>query len=174
LDGKSMRVRLFLDVDGVLNAVNPTGQWPDLKRARVNRFPICWSPTVVEFFNELSTRVEILWLTTWEERAQELLAPVLGLRAFQLAAEDTDPLSIHWWKHTVVQQWWENDPRPFIWVDDELADADSVPEWLGQLPEGQALAISPDFNDGLHQAHLDEIHQFVALHDDRPVSNLTE
>jgi HAD domain in Swiss Army Knife RNA repair proteins len=162
-DGR-VRVRLFLDVDGVINALSPTDRWDDLTHSRVDGFPIYWSPTVVRFLNELSSQVEILWLTSWEESAPNLLAPSLGLRPFGLAGRQTGAPRAGWWKHGWVESHWARDPKPFIWIDDELGYFSSVQNWLGELPINQALAISPDTSDGLCPDHLDQILGFLSLH----------
>jgi hypothetical protein len=160
-----VRVRLFLDVDGVINAISPTGQWEDLARSTVDRISICWSPSVVRFLNELSSRAEILWLTAWAESAPNLLAPSLGIRPFRVAGQPTRSPREVWWKHELVQSYWTTDPKPFIWIDDELGFFPFVHDWLDQLPPTQALAISPPASDGLCPHHLAQITEFVRLHE---------
>src|ERR1700712_4655390 len=71
---------LLLDVDGVLNAVRvdlPEG-W---LRGTFNGYVLSWDPTVVARLGELheSGRVELQWLTTWTELADQLLAEPMGL-----------------------------------------------------------------------------------------------
>jgi hypothetical protein len=71
---------LLLDVDGVLNAVRrdlPEG-W---RRGTYNGYVLSWDPTVVARLRELheSGRVALQWLTTWTERADQLLAEPMGL-----------------------------------------------------------------------------------------------
>src|SRR5215207_6012331 len=71
---------LLLDVDGVLNAVQPDlpAGW---RRGTYNGFVLSWDPTVTARLRKLheSGRVELQWLTTWTENADRLLAEPMGL-----------------------------------------------------------------------------------------------
>jgi HAD domain in Swiss Army Knife RNA repair proteins len=160
--------RLLLDVDGVLNAWPFVAQdrenpWNDYQNARVMGFPIWWSPTMVKRLLAVSTRVEVLWLTTWERDAQIKLAPALGLPRWELAGDrDLWPEGPDgWWKLDVARDLYERDPTPFIWIDDDYAFDDLAVRWIKSLPPGVAMAISPDSNYGITDAHLDLIEAFV-------------
>jgi hypothetical protein len=71
---------LLLDVDGVLNAVHPdlTEGW---RRGTYNGDLLSWDPTVTARLRQWheAGRVELQWLTTWTEKADELLAERMGL-----------------------------------------------------------------------------------------------
>jgi hypothetical protein len=66
----------------------------------------------------------------------------------------------------VVTALWEADPRPFVWIDDDLALFDGALDWLTGLPSDRVLPIIPDPTIGLTPAHLDVIDQFVTTHQD--------
>ena len=88
--------RLYLDVDGVLNAFpyatsddmrkgvfadeNPWGD--DWKRGEARDYIITWSPRLVDAINEALAHPdgpELRWTTTWEHLAPEYIRPLLGI-----------------------------------------------------------------------------------------------
>lgn len=166
-----MKPRLLLDVDGVLNAFpfNHTDEdnpWPDVRKAKVLGFPISWSPSLVDRLLTLAASVEVLWLTTWEHHAQEHLAPALRLPEWELAGVDPNPHDAYstWWKLDVARDLYERDLRPFIWIDDDYAFMSTASAWLESLPEGVALAISPNSCYGITPTHLALIETFINTH----------
>src|SRR5437773_1634515 len=91
-------VRLLLDVDGVLNAVtdHPGPHWDEWRTERVHEssnplsrgFTIRWAPAACQVLTDLhDDGVEVLWLTTWERSAIEMLGPALGLPVWHLAGQ---------------------------------------------------------------------------------------
>jgi hypothetical protein len=163
-----MSTRVFLDVDGVLNPETrkPPGPLTDWCTSSVDGVTIRWSPTVAQFISQLAIRAEVMWLTTWEEGAQVHLEPLMGLPRLELAGRDTLDAPWRWWKQDVVTALWEADPRPFVWIDDDLALFDDALDWLTDLPSDRVLPIIPDPTIGLTPAHLDVIDQFVTTHQD--------
>lgn len=162
-----MRARVFLDVDGVLNpeTTRPPGPLTDWCTSTVDGVTIVWSPMVAHSVGQLAGRAEVLWLTTWADRAQIHLEPLMGLPRLELAGRDDLDTPWRWWKHDVVTALWENDRRPFVWIDDDLPLFDDALDWVTSLAPGQALAIAPDPAAGLTLEHLDLIRRFVASHD---------
>lgn len=90
-----MSIRIFLDVDGVINL--PMGLMDDV-RGEVHevtrltlpnesgrRFPIEETISIqhdtLEFFRELPSHVEIWWLTGWRSSASETFDELLGIRS---------------------------------------------------------------------------------------------
>lgn len=159
--------RLLLDVDGVLNAVpfdsrSRRNPWPDYQRSRVNGFTIWWSPSMVARLVALSERVEVLWLTTWEDLAPLHIAPALGLPAWDLAGRDPNVHEVTgWWKFDVARDLYERDLRPFIWIDDDFAFWRPANEWMEGLPRGVGVAIAPTSEYGITPTHLDLIEAFL-------------
>jgi hypothetical protein len=109
----------------------------------------------------------VLWLTTWAERAQLHLEPLLGLPELALAGPAPSDVPWRWWKHDVVEAFWNEDARPFVWIDDDLPLFTEADDWVRGLPRDLVLAIAPDPVVGLTLEHLDEVHRFVASHEDR-------
>jgi hypothetical protein len=139
-----MKARVFLDFDGVLNpeSRSPPGPLTDWQTSSADGVTVRWSPTVARSIGQLASRAEVLWLTTWEDRAQIHLEPLLGLRRLELAGRDQFDTRWRWWKHEVVSALWETDPRPFVWIDDDLPLFTDALDWVTGLPAGQALPIS--------------------------------
>ncbi|WP_035803360.1 HAD domain-containing protein [Kitasatospora mediocidica] len=69
---------LYLDVDGVLNPVEPHPV-TDFDAHSVLDFRVLLSPRHGDWLRELEQVYELCWATTWEEDANTHLAPLLGL-----------------------------------------------------------------------------------------------
>jgi HAD domain in Swiss Army Knife RNA repair proteins len=165
-----MRVRVFLDFDGVLNPETrpPLGAFADWCASIVEGVPVVWSPTVARSISQLADHAEVLWLTTWEQDAQMHLGPLMGLPRFELAGTDDSDAPWRWWKHDVVTALWQTDPRPFVWIDDDLAVFTEAFEWVQGLPPDNGLAVVPDPSVGLTPEHLAIIERFIAFHERTP------
>lgn len=111
---------VLLDIDGVVNRVEhdePDEAWPD-EFSRDIRFPLRLSPTVINFFNEISRSgvAEIRWLTTWDAKAQAL-APKIGFDDFLLARE---PARDTGKSEAALELALRYPDRPICWLDDEV------------------------------------------------------
>lgn len=182
----------FLDVDGVINAGrrrprewHGIGRW---ERKRVltptkdNRGPweINYSNEVVKFIHEMSKIVDVIWLTSWDNDADESLAPALFLprglpNGFEMAQVDSGLIDFGmWWRaktlaiYTLLDKGDMNLPeeervpfrdRKIIWTDDEII-RDSV-EGLMKHADVQPLCIAPLDRDGLLPGNLDAIRAYV-------------
>jgi hypothetical protein len=155
-------VRLLLDVDGVLNAVCPVRPfvWDNYQQDVVMGFTITYSPTVAEFLRGLPEHVEVQWLTTWTDRANRYISPLLDLPQYIVAGQILQPQAT-WWKLAVARDFWEADQTPFIWLDDDIAFDSEAVEWLSTLSNEDYLAISPWTEEGLTAEHLDLVTAFI-------------
>ncbi len=164
---------LLLDVDGVLNAVAP--DLPEgWRRGTYNGYVLSWDPTVVARLREWheSGRVELQWLTTWTEKADELLAEPMGLpRGLRThSRDDVLPTGFEGrlgglsggWKLAAARAVAEAEPdRRIVWIDDDLADeAEDTSEWLAA--NGHVLVVAPDLSTGLTHAELDRVEAWLA------------
>jgi hypothetical protein len=163
---------LLLDVDGVLNALQP--ELPEgWQRGRFNGFVLSWDPTVTARLREWheSGRVEIQWLTTWAHDADRLLAEPMGLpRGLRTHSEArVAPTgfggryagSSAWWKLAHAQEVAEAEPgRRIVWIDDDLRERAAL---TGQWLEGnaQVLVIAPELWRGLTHAELDAVEAWL-------------
>ena len=163
---------LLLDVDGVLNAVQPDlpAGW---RRGTYNGFVLSWDPTVTARLRKLheSGRVELQWLTTWTENADRLLAEPMGLpRGLRThSRDDVLPTGFDgelrgisgWWKLAAARAVADAEPgRRIVWIDDDLAEqAADTSEWLAA--NGQVLVVAPDLVTGLTHAELDRVETWL-------------
>lgn len=161
------KVRILLDVDGVLNAVDiwDPPDWDNWLIKECNGFNILHSLDMGERIAELNAvdGVEILWLTTWELEANKWIAPLFGWPNFYLAGQrDFSTMERwNWWKFPLAKALWDKDQTPFVWLDDDLKWEQPALDWLDEVGD-DALGISPDTNAGLTVAHMEQIEQFVA------------
>ena len=163
---------LLLDVDGVLNAVHPVlpEGW---RRGTYNGYVLSWDPSVTARLREWheSGRVELQWLTTWTEKADELLAEPMGLpRGLRThSREGVLPTGFGgrlggvfgWWKLAAARAVAEAEPgRRIVWIDDDLAEqAAETGEWLAA--HSHVLVVAPDLWTGLTHEELDRVEAWL-------------
>ena len=163
---------LLLDVDGVLNAVQPAlpEGW---RRGTYNGYVLSWDPTVTARLRKWheSGRAELQWLTTWTEKADELLAEPMGLpRGLRThSREGVLPTGFGgelrgvsgWWKLAAARAVAEAEPgRRIVWIDDDLAtQAEDTSEWLAA--NAHVLVVAPDLVAGLTHAELDRVEAWL-------------
>lgn len=164
------RAVIFLDVDGVLNRFPGLGSVPrradefdDFRTARCNGFPITFSAKMGQRLERLDA--QIVWATTWEhdDLANKEIAPLFGwprLPVLHRGDHDERAGRFGWWKASAVQAYLEEHPRPFVWIDDDLAAsvAGGDVAWLATC-EQPRLLVSPEL--GLLPSQLDEIERFL-------------
>lgn len=160
----------LLDVDGVLNAVCPP--IPEgYEKTRSDGYGITFRRSLIDrvILLHRSEEVEVRWLTTWCNRARDILAPDLGMPEFVVEGEDLMlqvPEPNGWWKSTAAQRVSEAEPtRPLIWTDDDLEDAEQRGEvdWLKHRT-APTLAISPNWRTGITDEFMDRIEAFAERH----------
>ena len=77
--------RTYLDVDGVINSLNPLWgrYWPvprsELSVHRCNGFDIHLPDHMAALIGALDAQTEIVWCTTWEDSANHWIGPLVGL-----------------------------------------------------------------------------------------------
>lgn len=165
-----VRPLLFLDVDGPLI---PIGGAPPISEGRT-----AWAGTTADAWdgssNPLLSRLnpthgkrltalgcELVWATTWMADANEEVAPRIGLP--QLAVVDwpeAEEQAIHGlhWKTEALVAWAAG--RPFVWVDDEVSEADRA--WVAANHPGHALLHRVDPRVGLSDPDFAAIERWLA------------
>ncbi|MGW5917876.1 HAD domain-containing protein [Nocardia fluminea] len=131
---------LFLDVDGPLLPFGEDHECQPRNAVSNSHFSRL-RPEVGRWLAELPC--QLVWATTWEDDANAELAPRLGLPPLPV---------VHWpepsveheredrwfglcWKTRTLVDWAGG--RPFVWVDDEITDADRA--WVATQHHGPAL-----------------------------------
>jgi hypothetical protein len=109
----------------------------------------------------LALRGELVWATTWQQEANEVIAPRLGLPALPVVTwpddEPDPPWGVHW-KTAGLVRWAAG--RPFAWLDDEITDADR--RWVAGRHEGRALLHRVDPRAGLTAADFAAVRRWLA------------
>jgi len=118
---------LFLDVDGPLNpyAANPTKRPEGYETHRFFAGTRDWGKRGLRVWlspehgkHLLALSFDLVWGTTWEDKANEYIGPAIGLPElpfvhFPLTERTKTPALVRY-----------ADGRPFAWVDDEIMVAD--------------------------------------------------
>ena len=159
---------LFLDVDGTLLPFGASRPYPVYE----SRFgpPASDAPPLLTRIDPslgprlMALRCELVWATTWMEDANACVAPWLGLPQLPLAdwpdpAEEEDGAGgrLHWKTRPLVA--WAAG-RPFVWVDDEIGDADR--DWVSAHHPERALLHRVDHRYGITDTDLTAIAAWLA------------
>lgn len=169
-----MKTTIYLDVDGVLNAVSKKGPalhmtgWSQWETKPVNGWPILYSPEMVNAINELAAHEDITfkWLTTWTDDAAEILSPAIGIDGHSWGVLHGEQHAwggkAGWWKLDAIRDDWEDSTADrFIWIDDDISAERAALEWVADKPE--VLIISPNLYHGLTAKHVAAIRDFAGV-----------
>jgi len=146
-------MKLFLDVDGVLNSFGES-PWEDCESHLVNmdsKYMIRTSMSLGQSLLELG--FDIHWLTMWYTHANVHISPLVGFPSDLPVAGKHDP-SHEDWKYDAVLAHWLDTAEPFVWIDD-YAIPDSA-EY--QFPD--SLLIRPNPWTGITQEDINLIHEW--------------
>lgn len=166
-----MTTTIYLDVDGVLNAVSKrtpslkiTG-WDDWTIKRVGRWPIHHSPAMIAELNALAARDDVTfkWLTTWEDDAAKVLSPAIGLNGQDWEVLHGDQHAwrgANWWKLQAIRADVEAGAGNFIWIDDDISAEDHAIDWA--LSRDDVLTLSPSSTQALTLEDLNFAKSFIA------------
>jgi hypothetical protein len=166
-----MRPLLMIDVDGPLNpyAAKPhrrpegyltyrfmTPRWQAAQRDRLKAWGTPYKhikPLRVWLNPDHGTALtalpfDLVWATTWEQEANDYVAPALGLPGLPFVRwpdPRPEPAGGVFWKTPEIVAWAGG--RPFAWIDDEITDADRA--WVQAHHHGHALLRRIDPRIGL-------------------------
>lgn len=181
----------LLDFDGVINAISnkpPRHVW-DKEEWRTgvasdgagHEWKILAANPVLNFIRTTHETglAEIRWLTTWQDKGNTTLAPLLDLPTFPVMGKteynqhmSTDiplgygssPNITGWWKLRSAVTVLENEGRRLVWTDDDIRHENfgrrlqPVPQYVAM---GKALLVSPQTSLGLSRKQLTEIETFL-------------
>jgi hypothetical protein len=156
---------LFLDVDGVIipygaaavpdsATVALTG--PDTDNPLLDRIDPAHGPRLLEL------ECDLVWATGWLDEANEVISPRVGLPRLPVLPWSVDdigraPAELHWKTRDLITF---ADGRPFVWVDDEIRDADR--EWVAAHHAVPALLHHIDGHVGLTDSDIVTIEGWLA------------
>lgn len=181
---------LFLDVDGPLVPFGAEpGTYPvhatglDSRDTAAN--PLLYRVDPAHGGRLAALGCRIVWATTWEDDANDLIAPLIGLPRLPVvhwpppsttpppdaatAPDDGDrdgdggdePGGLHW-KTRALVAWAAG--RPFVWIDDEITEADRA--WVGAHHPAPALLHRVDARTGLTDADYAAVGAWLRMRDD--------
>lgn len=107
----------------------------------------------------LALGCQLVWATTWMADANDLISPRLGLPKLPVVEfpDDDEPEHGLHWKTACLCQWAAG--RTFVWLDDEITDADQ--QWVQAHHPGRALLHRIDPLAGLTNSDLALIRQWL-------------
>jgi hypothetical protein len=154
---------IFLDVDGPLipfkarAVARPVGRRADLLAEFGN--PLLDRLDPEDGARLLSLGCRLVWATTWMAEANEVISPLLGLPELPVVdwPDDEEPPVASHWKTAFLTRWAAG--RPFVWIDDEMTDADR--RWVQAHHPGQALLHRVDPQVGLTEKDFSAIRQWL-------------
>ncbi|GID28601.1 HAD domain-containing protein [Paractinoplanes brasiliensis] len=108
----------------------------------------------------LALGCQLVWATTWMADANDLISPRLGLPKLPVVEfpDDDEPKHGLHWKAAFLCRWAAG--RTFVWLDDEITDADQ--QWVQAHHPGRALPHRIDPLAGLTNGDLVLIRQWLA------------
>jgi hypothetical protein len=158
---------VFLDVDGTLIPLRarPAGSPLVGARALVPAEDATGNPLLdrldpVDGRRLLALGCHLVWATTWMADANDLVAPRLGLPELPVVEfpDDDEPERGLHWKTASLARWAAG--RTFVWLDDEITDADR--RWVQANYPGEALLHRVDPLAGLTDADFVLVRQWLA------------
>jgi HAD domain in Swiss Army Knife RNA repair proteins len=156
------RPLLFLDVDGPLIPIGGAGAPTHRRRAAVSGNPLLDRVDPRHGTWLAALPCDLVWATTWEAEANEVIAPLLDLPSLPFVEwpdDDLRPAAVHW-KTPHLVAWAAR--RPFAWLDDEITEADRT--WVAAHHPGPALLHRVDPRQGLTAADVAKVHTWLTTH----------
>lgn len=145
---------LFLDVDGVISLFgfsSSRGELPG-RLHWVDGVQHCIPEALGSRIERLAERFELVWATGWEERANEYLPFVLGLRFGELPVLTFGGRAVFGssdWKLDAIDAYAGD--RPAAWIDDNI---DQACEKWAKRREAPTLLVRTKSSVGMTEDHV--------------------
>ena len=153
---------LLLDVDGVLFPFRNASPPPGYLLVESAESTVWIKASHGEALRNLSSLFELVWATTWEHKANQIIGPALGLDQLPVI-EFNEGRAGETWKLPAVRRYVGD--RPFVWIDDELfMDAYRWAEGLSQ----PCRLVRPMAGVGMTDEQLQQVEAFGRFLRDRP------
>jgi hypothetical protein len=156
---------LAVDIDGVISLfgfdqpVEPgrTGQDAPGEFHLIDGMLHCIAMDTGPRLERLSETYEVIWASGWEDRANDHLPQILGVRAFPyLTFDGRARFGTAHWKLAALEEY--SGSRPLAWIDDSLDP--SCYEWADQRP-APTLLVPTESDVGLLDLHVDAIESWA-------------
>jgi hypothetical protein len=140
---------LLIDVDGVLNPYAARRTPEGFAEHRLAGFRVRLNPAHGAALRELAASFELVWATTWEEQANELIGPRLGLARLPVICFDFSATGGLKWPAIAAAI----GDRPAVWLEDDPWPRElvAIRERRAQIP---TLLLKPNPGIGLIPAHF--------------------
>lgn len=139
---------LLLDIDGVLNPYLadkvPQDYTRQLLTVRSVPYVVLLNPSHGKSL--LSLGYDIIWATMWEDHANQLISPLVGLPSLPVIHFPNSYVISDYRLHLkteIILNYMNNINRPYIWVDDEVSAYDRKFLQLKSLVPCDTLRIDP-------------------------------
>ena len=161
---------LFLDVDGVVNALARTRPHPwgvtDVVMASPSFTERAWPIYTSDKIGPalLGLGVNIVWLTTWKYDANTAISPLVGLPTDLPVGDKPRRFSdFQGWKTEVVIEHLGIYNHPVIWVDDEAIPM-NFEQWAAEdFPHTEVLTVRTNPFTGLLPDEVEQIQEWLDL-----------
>jgi hypothetical protein len=151
---------LAVDVDGVISLFGFEDP-PDRSVARfelIDGMVHCISTAAGERLKRLSEHFDLLWATGWEDRANDRLAPLLGLPDLPwLSFDGAARFGSAHWKLGPLDEYGKG--RALAWIDDSFDESCFV--WA-QARSEPTLLVPTESAYGLEEAHAETLARWAA------------
>ena len=152
---------LGLDVDGVLNAFSEPHLLPAYTEYHAGGYWVLMNMDQhPKWIAELEEHFEIVWATMWTHKANEFIAPILGVGPYPVIDHHNLPDNIDERKLHAIDSFKiaTIDPyigdRPFAWLDDDISV--TAKTWASARSAPTKL-VAPDSLIGFERQHVDEL-----------------
>lgn len=166
-----MRPLLLMDVDGPMNPFRADWfvqrapaegyEFHNLAPWGFQTYRVALNPEHGRRLLELAPTYDLAWASTWEEEANRLISPILGLPSDLPVVSLPRPgvwMSRRCWKAEPIVEWVGD--RPFAWFDDEINWPTRL--WLkNQDGLGRNLALRVPAEVGLTDTDFDVLRAFA-------------
>ena len=153
---------LLIDVDGVLNPFTAQVVPEGFSEHRLNGMRVLLSARHGIWLRELSAEFDLTWATTWEEDANTVIAPLLGLSELPyIRFSPPDPTYEGYTLKLPDVIAFVGD-RPLAWVDDDLsADVRYWSHWRRTQLGIPTLLVDVYPRLGLGELHVERLREFA-------------
>jgi hypothetical protein len=154
--GTSSRPLLFVDVDGVISLFGfPNAESAPGRFHFVDGIAHCIGPNSGGRLKRLIQRFDAVWATGWEDKANEYLPSLLGMRDLNLPVLGFDGRAVFGsahWKVDAIDQYAGD--RPAAWIDDNLDDR--CERWADER-DAPTLLLRTNPATGISDEHVERL-----------------